>query len=559
MRNPLIQFKQVSFTYKNEPRSALNDINVTIYRGEKILVLGANGSGKSSFVRALRGQLGTEQYSGVLAGEIIYHNEDVATVDGAPLTDAIGDQIEKAGEDASLNREKTLTYILARAQQMDQSSSTKLTNTPVNALSFGQRDLYRFTEQIKKAEPLYLFDEPLANLAPRTADVFVDMIDDLHAMTDATIVIVEQRLEQMLSRPIDRVLVFSDGRIVSDSTVAQLLRDNILTSLSIREPLYITAMRYAGYPLDQVANITNVKHIFGPNLRETMENWLQIVPSFIYKQNDKELIRLENVSYTYPLGETPALSEINLTINRGEMITVVGENGAGKTTLSRLLDVEMMPQTGGIYWKGELVTADSAQDLADEIVYIPHQPEHMLSDVSVGEQIDRVLLRRDYSDENFKFFREESLRSMGLLYAVDMEVKRLSFSQKKRLALACALALNPSLLIIDEPTEAQDFKHYKELMHYINKINTEKGLAVLINTHDIELMLEYSRRTLVVSDGQIIADTTPVHVATDTSLIQMGALRETSIYTFAKQIGMIDPYTFIHKFMDYNREIQQCG
>lgn len=557
MRKPLIQFKNVSFAYENEDTPALNDLDVTIYQGEKILILGANGSGKSSFLRALRGQLGTAAFPGIFAGELIYHNDAVAPVDGAPLTEAIGSHVEEVGADDGRSHTQNLAAIIDRAKQMDAPTARQFQDNDFDSLSFGQQTLYQFIQQFKQAAPIYYFDEPLANLAPHTADIFVDMIDDLHQMTNATIVIVEYRLEQLLIRPIDRVLVFSEGRIVSDSTLDQLLRDNILTPLCIREPLYITAMRYAGYPLDKVVNLTNVRHIFGPRLRETMEVWTQIIPNLEFKTSDRELICLENVSYTYPLGQEPAVKNINLKINRGEMITVVGKNGSGKSTLSRLLDLQMMPQSGDIYWKNEHVDEGKIADMRDEIVYIPHHPGQMLSDVTVGEQLDKVLLRREYSDENYRFFREESLRSTGLLYAVDMQVSELSYAQKKRLALACALALNPSLLILDEPSEAQDFKHYADLMHYIYKINIEKGVAVIINTHDIELVLEYSRRSLVIAGGQIVADTDPVQVATDSELIRKGALRETSIYTFAKRIGMLDPYTFIRKFMDYNREIQQ--
>lgn len=563
MRKPWIKFKDVSFTYEDDTTQALTDLDVTLYRGEKVLVLGANSSGKTSFIRAMRAELGTESFPGTLTGEIEYDKGEVAAVDGTPLTEALGSHLPDGDQEVSdklairTTRQEELARLQYYARQKTSNRDLTIDKQNYDYLSLGQKNLLDFSEQMLKIEPIYIFDEPLANLAPRNAAVFVDMIDDLHRIDDATIIIVEYRLEQMMTRPIDRVLLFSEGRIISDSTVSQLLKENILTPLSIREPLYITALRYANYPLRNVMNLTSPKHIFGSNLRQSIEEWTNIIPNFRFQKSDEILIELDNVSYQYPVRDKPTIKNVNLKIKKGEMISVVGENGSGKSTLSKLIDLAIPAQSGQVYWRGEAVTAELASQLKHEIVYIPHDTDSVLTELTVEAEINKVLATTQYDAGQREYYREESLAITGLKHAKHMIISRLSYGQRKRLVLACALALKPSVLILDEPSEAQDFKHYVEFMHYLYKINCQKGLAVIINTHDVELMLEYTRRTLVIVDGQLIADTEPVQVATDQELIRQGALRETSLYTFAKQIGLIDPYTFIQKFTGYNREMQQ--
>lgn len=541
MKLPWVQFNNYSFTYADRTEPALKDLNLTIYHGEKILILGENGSGKTSFLRALSNQLGVGQYEGMSSGEIIFHGDRIEQIDAEQVTDYFGDETTKASKHAVLKgrMQNLMPYKLEK-----ESSSTE-------ELSAGERDIYRFIEMVQAEQPVYIFDEPLANLAPQTSLRFIDILDDFHLQSKATIVVAEHRMEQMMYREIDRVIVLMSGRITFQGTLEHLLHTDVLEDLNVREPLYITAMRYAGYPLSQVQNISSVNFINGPELRETMENWLATIPSFRHERKSDPLLKLRGINYEFEQSQAQ-VHDINLTIHKGEMISVAGGNGAGKTTLSRLISGDLKPDAGEITW------FTKAED-KHKVVYIPHDFKRLLTESTVEKQIQYILDQENYDEVKRNRLYQDSLKVTGLWFAREMPIRFLSYGQQKRLVLACALLKEPQLLLIDEPTEGQDYRHYIEFMSYLYRINQMQNIALVINSHDIELMLGYTRRTLVMQDCKIIADDRPVQIATNVELLKKGALSETSLAQFARAIGLLDPYRFIEKFMDYDREIKQVS
>lgn len=544
MAEPWIQFKNWSFIYENGYAPALRDINLTLYRGEKVLILGANASGKSTFVRALRNQLGQGVFQGQSDGKIIRFGKDMATIDGEPLVSAVDQAEEK--EATVMDKVDWQTLLQGKHPTVQNAD-----------LSISQAEIYRLISQAKYDDSVFIFDEPLANLSPQTGEKFLDLMDDVSHAKQASIVFVEYRLEQMLYRPIDRVIVLNEGWVVFDGQVEALLKSEILHTFFIREPLYVTAMRYAGYPLNQVANIGKVNHIYAPGLKNSIEKWMLSVPNFLYPENDTELISFSGVSYQYPERDHATIKGLNLTLNKGEIVSVLGGNGAGKTTLSRLLSGQFIPNQGQISWKRETLNHDNLSAFRRRVSYIPHDPWEKLAPTTVAQQLQASGLAFGMSEDQVQESMMRSLTALGLKYAIDFPIEYLSFGQQKRVLLAQALMFDSEILIIDEPTEGQDYYHYNELMQYIYTIAHEHHILVIINTHDIDLALEFSHRSLVLRDGQLLADTTPIRVAVDPLLIKAGGLRESSLYTFAKQIHLLDPYNFVKKFTNYNRAVNQ--
>lgn len=558
MSNPWIQFKNMSFTYEGAGRRALKNINLTFYRGEKVLIIGANASGKSTLVRALRGKLASDEFQGTIEGEVINYDLEMETMDATAMADAVDHHLEETLEENG-KRKRSSDYIPNFSEELKYRILEHPTeaDTSLERLSEGQRDIQNFVNNVNYEQSVFIFDEPLANLAPRARQIFIDLVDDIHHNTDATIVMVDYRIEEVLYRPVDRVIVLSEGRVIFDGDSEKLLKRNILNSLGVGEPSYVSAIRYTGYPLDKVRNISNVNYLHGPNLKRTIESWLMTVPNFVQKRSDQPVLTLDNVSYTYPWRDQATLRNISTQVFKGDMIAIVGKNGSGKSTLGQMMDGNIRPDSGTMTWLGEEVTDDNLCQMKQETVYIQQNIDQSILDFTVKDYLNGIAANCNYSAEVAEDVIRDSLKRTGLIYAAELRIGQLSFGQQKRIMLSSALINKPSLLIIDEPSEGQDYHHYNEFMQYLYQINQEQEIAIIINTHNTDLVLEFTRHAWVLSEGELIADTQPIRIATDYRLIQRAFLRESNLYIFARQIGLIDPYNFIKKFMDYHREVNR--
>jgi energy-coupling factor transport system ATP-binding protein len=234
------------------------------------------------------------------------------------------------------------------------------------------------------------------------------------------------------------------------------------------------------------------------------------------------------------------------------MISLVGANGAGKSTLSRLMTGEEKPQSGHIYWKGNEISDIDADEAENYVGYVPQNPKDSLSQETVYEEIALKMKQRNMPEEEIVRKVDEVAKVCGLQYIKDLPLSMLSFGQLKRVSIAAVLALDPELIILDEPAAGQDFSHYKDIMHFLQQIH-QNGVTVVIVTHDMHLMLEYTRRAVVMAKGKIVADTSSAFVLINPRLIQIASLKETTLFTFANQIGMTDPYSFTEKFVYYDR------
>ncbi len=562
MKKPLISFQNFTFTYSDQNEPVLNELDVTIYEGEKILVVGPSGSGKTTFARCLTGILPNKEnddYTGTITIGDSFENGSIRNFLPNELAISMEEDAEtlhkkKREGEVSETVQTFQTYV---EQKKLASMNWFLSKTPSLLDSFNKLTSEKFKKMLTAGmflndKPLLVFDEPLANLDPRSSDEAMDFIDALHNQTDTTIVIIEHRLEDALVDPIDRLILFSEGRIIADGEPADVLKSDVLADIGIREPLYITAMRYAGVNLDHVRHLDNVNKINAPHLKEEMERWLSYLPHFRYSPNGDNLLEIKNLDFKYPWNEKNVLKNINLTIKEGEMLSVVGPNGSGKSTLARLITGQEKIQTGQIFWKGEEITDLDPEKMAQIIGYIPQNPLDYISKDYIYDEIAYRLKDLDLSAEEVEKRVENVIHVCSLQYIRDLPMTALSFGQLRRVVIASALAFGPEMIIVDEPSASQDFMRYTEIMTFLESIHL-KGVTVLLVTHDMHLMLEYTKRAIVMTDGEVIADTSPVYLLANPELVKQSSLKETSLFTFAENINMQDPYAFTEKFIHYDR------
>ena len=563
---PIIEFKDYSFKYRSQVEPTLLDINLSIYPGEKVLIVGPSGSGKSTLAHCING-LVPFSFTGESTGSLKIEGQEpkelglfgLSKLVGTVLQDTDGQFIGlTVAEDVAFSMENDCIAQDEMFERVDRVAKTvditDLLDHAPNALSGGQKQRVSMAGVILDDVDILLFDEPLANLDPATGKRAIDLIDRIHKKNNTTILIIEHRLEDALYRDVDRIVVVGDGRIVADVRPDELLTGSVLKEQGIREPLYITALKYAGCRIDK-ADLP--QHIESMNLlpyKEKVRNWYDKVQLTKKTPNREPALEIRDLSFSYTPGQ-PVLSHIDFSIFRGEMVALVGKNGAGKSTLASLICGFMQPDQGEIYLNGDNLAGYSIKERGEKIGLVMQSPNQMISKPMIYDEVALGLRVREVAEETIKERVFETLKICGLYPFRNWPVSALSFGQKKRVTIASILVMNPEVLILDEPTAGQDFRHYTEIMEFLRRIHEKLGITIIMITHDMHLMLEYTDRAIVIADGKMLADDTPAHILTNEEISDRAYLKKTSLYDLAVKCDIAEPTAFVERFIQYEREV----
>ena len=569
-KSPIISFKNFSFQYRAQKKPTLKEINLDIYPGERVLIAGPSGCGKSTLAGCING-LNPFSNPGECSGELIVDGVDapkssifqlsahVGTVlqdpDGQFIGLTVGEDIAFALENICMPQDE-MHEITRHAAELV-GIQDHLDYAP-QELSGGQKQRVSLAGVMVDQVKILLFDEPLANLDPATGKQTIELIDEIQEKTDTTVVIIEHRLEDVLWRDVDRIVLMGDGKILADLHPDELLSTRLLEENGIREPLYLTALRYAGVelvPAKKPAHVDSV--VIDKADRKKMTDWFWSRPAAEAEKEHEPLLEVRNLTFGYERG-SQTLRDVSLTIHKGEMVSIVGKNGAGKSTFSKLVCGFETPDSGEILFQGRDLLQENIRHRAKHIGYVMQNPNQMISKTMIFDEVALSLRNMGKSEEEIREKVEETLKVCGLFPFRNWPVSALSFGQKKRVTIASVLVQDPELIILDEPTAGQDFRHYTEIMEFLRGLN-EKGVTVVMITHDMHLMLEYTPRALVFADGRLIADRSAAAVLCDPQLIRQAALKETSLFTLANQLGISPAEEFVQRFIEEDREVRSHG
>ena len=569
-KSPIISFKNFSFQYRAQKKPTLKEINLDIYPGERVLIAGPSGCGKSTLAGCING-LNPFSNPGECSGELIVDGVDapkssifqlsahVGTVlqdpDGQFIGLTVGEDIAFALENSCMPQDE-MHEITRHAAELV-GIQDHLDYAP-HELSGGQKQRVSLAGVMVDQVKILLFDEPLANLDPATGKQTIELIDEIQEKTDTTVVIIEHRLEDVLWRDVDRIVLMGDGKILADLHPDELLSTRLLEENGIREPLYLTALRYAGVelvPAKKPAHVDSV--VINEADRKKMTDWFWSRPAAEAEKEHEPLLEVRNLTFGYERGRQ-TLRDVSLTIHKGEMVSIVGKNGAGKSTFSKLVCGFEIPDQGEILFQGRDLLQENIRHRAKHIGYVMQHPNQMISKTMIFDEVALGLRNMGKSEEEIREKVEETLTVCGLFPFRNWPVSALSFGQKKRVTIASVLVQDPELIILDEPTAGQDFHHYTEIMEFLRGLN-EKGVTVVMITHDMHLMLEYTPRALVFADGRLIADRSAAAVLCDPQLIRQAALKETSLFTLANQLGISPAEEFVQRFIEEDREVRSHG
>ena len=564
MSAPIILFDNFSFQYRAGAEPTLQDINLSIYPGEKILIAGPSGSGKSTLANCING-LVPFNYKGTITGTCKVGGKDTRDLSVFELSKIVGTVLQdtdsqfvglSAGEDIAFSLENNcipkedMFTRVQEAARLTGIGDALLDASPFD-LSGGQKQRVSMSGILVDKVKILLFDEPLASLDPASGKTAINLIDTIKYETDTTVVIIEHRLEDVLYRDIDRVIVMQDGRIISDCPTDELLSGNLLKDTGLREPLYITALKYASVTIDQSKNPSRIDRLsLTDEDKISVRQWYSEIPGPPEPQIKETILSLSDVHFTYIDRETPAISGISFDITAGEMTAIVGTNGAGKSTTAKLICGFETPSAGTIFLRGEDITNGSIASRAESIGYIMQNPNQMICNPMIFDEIAFGLRNRGVSESEISERVDSVLEICGLRPYRKWPISALSYGQKKRVTIASVLVMEPDIIILDEPTAGQDYKHYSEIMGFLRKLRL-RGVTVLLITHDMHLMLEFTPRALVFSGGKLIADMSSEALLCDPQLSAMASLKETSLFYLAAECGITDAPLFTRRFIEF--------
>ena len=559
----MISFKNFSFKYNNVVDKTLKNIDLTINKGEKVLIVGPSGSGKSTLSHCINGLI-PFSYNGEIEGELIIDNikpyeeslSDVSKKVGTILQDQDSQFIGlSVGEDVAFNFENNAMPLkemkVKVIDALELVNMVDFINHSPYELSGGQKQRVSLAGVLGSDAEVLLFDEPLANLDPASGKEIMQLINDIHEKTNKTIIIVEHRIEDVLEQPFDKVIVINKGEVQGFGTPDEILKSDLLKNNGLREPLYLEAMKLAGCDISGSENLKDLSNIDEKN-KEVLKNWFNNETSnkdSIIKE--EKILEVKNLAFSHD-GIKNTINDVSFHLNKGEILAVLGNNGAGKSTLCRLITGILKPQKGSIFLNNQCIDSWSIKQKGSAIGYVMQNPNQMISQHMIKDEIALGLKCRNYSKEEIDKKVEEVLKICGLYPYRNWPVSALSYGQKKRVTIASILAINPEVIILDEPTAGQDYKHYTEFMEFIKELSAQ-GISIILITHDMQLTLEYCHRAVVLSGGEKIADDKPSNILTDENIIKKANLKETSLSTLAKSIGIANTNDFVQFFIDLER------
>ncbi|SFC50677.1 energy-coupling factor transport system ATP-binding protein [Streptococcus gallolyticus] len=549
---PFIQFKDFTFKYDIQAEPTLKSLNLTIEKGQKVLIIGPSGSGKSTIGHCLNGII-PNIYHGEKSGQFTIDGKEafglsiydkshlVSTVlqdpDGQFIGLTVAEDLAFALENDCVSLEEMQEKVAHWAKRLDLTEF--LDNRPQD-LSGGQKQRVSLAGVLIDESPILLFDEPLANLDPKSGQETIDLIDRIHHEEKATTIIIEHRLEDVLYRHVDKVVLVNDGQILFDGHPDELLRTELLIKNGIREPLYVTALKDLGVDVTSMEHLSDLSQVDLTNIAVTAPS------SFQEEAPQDKLLTVEQLHFAYQENR-PILKNINFEINQGERIAIVGKNGAGKSTLAKAICQFITPE-GDIRYRGQSIMTDSIKERAEKIGYVLQNPNQMISQTMIFDEVALGLRLRGVDEQDVEKRVLETLKVCGLYEFRKWPISALSFGQKKRVTIASVLVMNPEIILLDEPTAGQDKRNYTEIMNFLNQLN-KAGHTIIMITHDMQLMLEYSDRSIVVSNGEIIADCSPVALFNQNAILEKANLKKTSLFELAEKLA-VDPIALTHYYIE---------
>ena len=501
---PLV-IEDLSFRYQRREDFAIRNISFSAEAGQVILIAGASGCGKTTLARCINGLI-PRSYKGEVKGKILLNGKDMSKEPLARISQVVGtvlqdperqilgtqvlNEVAFGLENLAYSRENILTTIHEALRHL---KIFHLKDRETFNLSGGEKQKVALAGVLAMKPRILLLDEPLASLDPASARETVALVREL-ADEGMTVLMVEHRVEDVLGIHPNRVLFMSNGEIHYDGPPEKL--DKAVNYREVKLPAKMIMERAAAEDSPQPVQPALVKQA-GPN--------------------SEALVQFKNVNFYYDENKK-VLEDINLQINSGDIIAVLGANGAGKTTLVKHAIGLLKPKSGQVLVEGKDTHNLSVAEIANTLGYVFQSPSHMLFAPTVFDELAFGPKNLGHTEEEIKKEVNEAVNIVNLSGLEEYPPLALSFGQQKRVSIAAILSMRSKILVMDEPTAGQDYKNYISFMDSIVQLPSFK--SILFITHDVDMAVIYANRVLLVNQGKIAADGKPADVLKDFALLE---------------------------------------
>jgi energy-coupling factor transport system ATP-binding protein len=508
-----LEIENLKFRYRIREEYAFKDINLSFEAGKVTLIAGSSGCGKTTLIRCINGLI-PRSYKGEFFGKIYLHGKEISNMKLAQISEIVGTVLQdperqilgtKVLNEVAFGLENlhySRSEILERVEDaLNLLNITQLKDRDTFNLSGGEKQKIALAGVLAMRPSILLLDEPLASLDPASAEEALQTFRTL-ADRGMTILLVEHRVEDVLKIHPERVLFFSEGEVRYDGSAQALNASVDYREVKLPAPIII----------DQV--------------RQNPIQSRMTFPQPIKRKLDTPLVEFHNVSFYYQEG-IEVLHNVTFNIYAGDRIAVLGPNGAGKTTLIKHSIGLLKPKSGQVIVQGKDTKDLSVAEIAKTLGYVFQSPSHMLFAPTVEEELSFGPRNLGHAEETIGKEVNEALEIVNLPGLQESPPLALSFGQQKRVSIASVLAMRSKILIMDEPSAGQDYRNYIEFMDSI--INLPNFESILFITHDIDLAVIYANRVLIVNEGELKNDGTPMEVLKDFQYLRKNRLVPTSL------------------------------
>ncbi|BBF45007.1 ATPase component STY3233 of energizing module of queuosine-regulated ECF transporter [Lachnospiraceae bacterium KM106-2] len=554
-----ITVEHLKYRYPHTKKLVLDDVSFEIEKGEFIGIIGENGSGKSTLSQAFVGLI-PQFYKGAYGGKVTVGGMDTKTTPISEICQHVGLVFQNPFNQLSGAKDTVYEEIayglhnlgIPRAEMIERIDRVmnllgiaQYKHRNPFDLSGGQMQRVALASIMVMNPDVLILDEPTSQLDPAGSEEVFQAVEKL-AKSGITIIMIEHKIEKV-AKYCDRILLLQEGKVQRFDTPGKVFSDDNIEKFGVGLPAFTRISKALGIKKADNTYPVTLTEILRERKQFPQEHKIEYEMESIQYEHK---FNIDDMSFGYET-HSSIIKDMNLLVD-SRSTTIIGQNGAGKTTLVKMLKGLLKPVSGHIYYQETDMSDKSVAMLAGMIGYVFQNPDDQIFKYRVMDEVMFGPLNIGMDRKEAKKKAEEALQLVGLIGVENKNPYDLELSQRKMVAIASVVAMDTDVIILDEPTIAQDYKGRETIKHIIEQLSN-KGKTVIAILHDMDLVAECFKRVIVMAHGYILSDGTPTQVFADESVLEKACVTQPYITQLCRKMGYQHIYLTVEEFVQRNR------